>query len=347
MTATTLQSAVSDVMAAAGFSSEYRLHQLMGGANNQVFRVDVDGMNALLKVYFHHPDDRRDRLRAEFSFSTFAWERGVRWLPRPLASDPQNRLGLYEFIPGRPVASHEVTRDLVRQALHFYLEINRHTRHRSAQALPSASEACFSIADHLRCVERRLETLLAVEDASAVHREAMAFIRGELSEAWGDVLTLVRQRIRDAGLTIQEDLPIEDRCISPSDFGFHNALWRDATEVAFIDFEYAGWDDPAKMVCDFFCQPAVPVSLEHLDLATHTMASELADPTPFLHRVAWLMPVCRLKWCCILLNEFVPVGTARRRFAGGTEEADRRKAQQLQKARALLHGALSEWTVPS
>lgn len=347
MMATTLQSAVSDVMAAAGFSDEYRLHQLMGGANNQVFRVDVDGMNALLKVYFHHPDDLRDRLRAEFSFSTFAWEQGVRSLPRPLASDPQNRLGLYEFIPGRPVASHEVTRDLVHQALHFYLEVNRHKHHRDAQALPQASEACFSIADHLRCVERRLEALLAVEDASAIHREVGAFIRGELSAAWRDVLALVRQRARDAGLAIQEDIPTGERCVSPSDFGFHNALWTEAGEVAFIDFEYAGWDDPAKMVCDFFCQPAVPVSLEHLDLVTHTVASELANPTPFLHRVAWLMPACRLKWCCILLNEFVPVGTARRRFAGGTEDADRRKAQQLQKARALLHGTLSEWTVLS
>ena len=26
----------------------------------------------------------------------------------------------------------------------------------------------------------------------------------------------------------------------------------------FIDFEYAGWDDPAKTVCDFFCQPGLP-----------------------------------------------------------------------------------------
>ena len=25
----------------------------------------------------------------------------------------------------------------------------------------------------------------------------------------------------------------------------------------FIDFEYAGWDDPSKLICDFFCQPAV------------------------------------------------------------------------------------------
>ena len=31
----------------------------------------------------------------------------------------------------------------------------------------------------------------------------------------------------------------------------------------FIDFEYYGWDDPAKMIADFYLQPAVPVPYEY------------------------------------------------------------------------------------
>ena len=49
-----------------------------------------------------------------------------------------------------------------------------------------------------------------------------------------------------------------DRVVSPSDFGFHNALRTEDGRLAFLDFEYAGWDDPAKLVCDFELQPAVP-----------------------------------------------------------------------------------------
>src|SRR5258708_29751946 len=41
-------------------------------------------------------------------------------------------------------------------------------------------------------------------------------------------------------------------------FGFHNALLRPSQELCFLDFEYAGHDDPAKMVGDFFSQPAIP-----------------------------------------------------------------------------------------
>ena len=53
--------------------------------------------------------------------------------------------------------------------------------------------------------------------------------------------------------------------MSPSDFGFHNALATPGGRLVFIDFEYAGWDDPAKLANDFFCQPAVPVDARFYD----------------------------------------------------------------------------------
>ena len=55
----------------------------------------------------------------------------------------------------------------------------------------------------------------------------------------------------------------DDCCLSPSDFGFHNALVDDDGQVTFLDFEYAGRDDPAKLVSDFFCQPEIPVPLDY------------------------------------------------------------------------------------
>jgi len=50
-------------------------------------------------------------------------------------------------------------------------------------------------------------------------------------------------------------LPADETCLSPSDFGFHNALVDPSGALSFLDFEYAGRDDPAKPVSDFFCQP--------------------------------------------------------------------------------------------
>src|SRR5581483_2047702 len=115
-------------------------------------------------------------------------------------------------------------------------------------------------------------------------------------------------------------IPRAARCISPSDFGFHNALLKPDGKLCFIDFEYAGWDDPAKTVCDFFCQPSVPVDRKHLGRFVEGIIPGFQDPERLEQRIRALLPVYGIKWCCILLNEFLPVGKARRRFA--SEDCD-------------------------
>ena len=65
-----------------------RLDRLPGGKNNRVFRVTLaDGSDAVLKSYHVDARDNRDRLGAEWAFLKFAWARGVRTIPVPLAAD--------------------------------------------------------------------------------------------------------------------------------------------------------------------------------------------------------------------------------------------------------------------
>jgi len=151
MNAADFDNAVAALVAKAGLSLTHPPEQLVGGANNRVFRVRTDGKSTLLKAYFQHPDDKRDRLSAEFSFATFAWQSSVRCLPQPLACDPKNHLGLFEFVEGRRLLVAEVDQDAVKQALDFYTELNRYKDKLAAKALPIASEACFSLAGHLAC----------------------------------------------------------------------------------------------------------------------------------------------------------------------------------------------------
>jgi hypothetical protein len=51
-----------------GLFGDVTLERLSGGRNNQVFKMMTDGQKFLLKSYFVHPDDPRDRLGNEFSF---------------------------------------------------------------------------------------------------------------------------------------------------------------------------------------------------------------------------------------------------------------------------------------
>jgi len=338
-----LMPAIARLVAEAGLPGDFSLHSLPGGTNNQVFRVEVSGSCALLKVYFQHEQDPRDRLAAEYSFTSFAWDNGLRSLPQPIACDHENQLGLYEFVMGRQLLPHEITEGVAREALNFYTELNLYKQLPGAGALPKASEACFTIAEHLQCVQRRLENLMNMDASSEINRDAMHFISNRLLKDWSEVADSVRRQASELGQAIDIEIAPKDRCLSPSDFGFHNAILAPDGRLRFIDFEYAGWDDPAKMACDFFCQPALPVPQQFFNFFVGDVMLQQVNPQSLRQRILLLMPVYRLKWCCIILNDFLPVGSERRNYAINTFDQETRMRKQLNKAYAYLTKTRSEF----
>jgi thiamine kinase-like enzyme len=332
-----LSQIAASMMAEAGLQGDISLHALSGGANNRVFRVDGNEHSALLKAYFQHPNDPRDRLRAEFSFSRFAWEHNVRCIPQPLVCNPQHHLALYEFIPGRQLLPHEITKEVVQQALTFYQQLNKFKKSSEAESLPIASEAYFTIADHLAGVERRFQRLKQLDNSSTINREAIHFIQHEFLKVWYQVYNSAIQQVDKLELALDTLVKDGDRCLSPSDFGFHNAILTNDKTLRFIDFEYAGWDDPAKLGCDFFCQPALPVPFEYFNEFIERIVANLSVPELHHQRILLLLPVYQIKWCCIMLNDFLPTGNTRRHFAHHETNPEKRKATQLQKARSALH----------
>lgn len=321
----------------AGLGKTFNLIPIDGGHNNKVFRVNMAGSALLLKLYFHHPGDPRDRLKAEFSFYQFAWENGIRCLPRPILCDFKNKIGLYEFIDGRIISPEDMTQDFVLQALQFYHDLNRFKHQQKALELPIASECSFTIEGYFQKVEKRLSNLALMEETVRIHREAAKWVRQELYPTWIEIYQTAKKQIQDCHLDSSSEIVQEDRCISPSDFGFHNALLAPDGKIRFIDFEYSGWDDPTKLVCDFFCQPAVPVPMQYFESFTHLVAEKLAHPNHFLNRIQLLLPVHKIKWCCIIMDDFLPVDSRRRRFAARHKnDKDELKKCQLQKAQTVL-----------
>lgn len=328
--------AVTALLAHAGTPGEFALEPIAGGANNRVYRVETPSGPALLKAYFRHPADPRDRLGNEFGFLAFAWDNGVRSVPRPLARDDGEGLGLYEWIEGRHLTETDVGREAVHAAADLCGELNRHRERPQATRLGPASEACLTLASHLALVDRRLERLAAVEEP-----DVRAFAVDELGPFWSRARADLLAAAAARGLDPSRELRPAERCLSPGDFGFHNALARPGGEICFLDFEYAGWDDPAKLIANFFCMPELGAGMEHWEvfaagaLAAHTCAEAAEE------RARLVLPAHRARWACILLNEFLPTAAERRRFAFGAEETERRKAEQLAKARRALHGAVA------
>ena len=308
------------------------LTRLAGGRNNRVYRLETDnGPSLVLKLYFSDPRDARDRLGAEWNFITHAWSRGIRNLPEPLACDAAEHAGLFGFVQGRKLTASEVTQAHVDAAIDFVLASNKPPR----PALAPASEACFSLAEHIAMVERRVERLMML-DATAPHAdEAQRLVREELFPAWNAVKKRLKSNTVAAGLAMDHPLRPDECCLSPSDFGFHNALLDSEGQLTFLDFEYAGRDDPAKLVSDFFCQPEVPVPVNHHAHFIDRLAQWLSPDAATVARCRMLLDAYRIKWTCIILNDFLPLGSARRAFASETGRAIR-SADQLAKASAKI-----------
>jgi hypothetical protein len=165
--------------------------------------------------------------------------------------------------------------------------------------------------------------------------DAASFI-AELARFWHQLESSVIEVAQTEAIEIDLPLPSEDRCLSPSDFGFHNAIRSEAEGIRFIDFEYAGWDDPAKMVGDFFAQLAVPVPVSFFDEFVESALSAFANRVALRRRAELLRPVYQIKWCCIALNVFLPVHVARRKFANPDLDERSMKRVQLAKAKSLF-----------
>jgi hypothetical protein len=305
--------------------------RLSGGKNNRVFLVqDAAGARRVLKLYHVSVTDSRDRLGAEWRFIRYARSRAIDAVPEPLAMDRGDHAALYTFRPGRKLEPYNVTALHVDAALAFILALNRSPR--DLTGLSPGSEACFSLDDHLATVERRVVRLAHLDRFAPHGEDAVRLVAQELVPKWQRVKAYVAAAAgSDSGTPLAE----AGRIVSPSDFGFHNALVADGS-MSFIDFEYAGLDDPAKLVGDFFSVPEIPTPLASLDRFIDGLEHGLALGCGFGTRARLLIDAYRIKWACIILNDFMPLEETRRAFALGTDRAERCRAQ-IAKAAAILN----------
>lgn len=301
-----------------------------GGGNNRVFRVLAGGETLALKSY---PDDGdpRDRLGVEFSSLQFLKRHGVGAVPAAVASDPEKGFALYEWIEGNPIdAPGDADIDAV---LGFIEALIGLADKEEAKSLPLASEACLSAAELCRQVEDRLKRLTA-------GAEGYSDLAEFLTERFSPALETLRDRAGKSydqnGADFDKEIKPKARTLNPSDFGFHNALRTPDGTVVFLDFEYFGWDDPVKLVSDFLLHPGHALGQDAGEKFFRSAKALFANDPSFPWRLRALYPLYGLRWCLIMLAEFLPERMARRQMAGQHADPETARQDQLEKSRALL-----------
>lgn len=299
---------------------------LNGGANNRVYLLNFKNSKLILKHYFKDKNDLRKRLFAEFSFLTYADQNNISCVPKPIFCDEKLNIGIYSHLDGRKAIPSDVNDTTIKEAIAFFGLLNENKE--NGKHLPKASEGCFSIQEYFDIIEKRISILL---QETSQETEVGFFIKKDLLPTWQDVKQKTINNAAYLKLSIEDSLSLEELCITPSDFGLHNVIINNE-KIYFIDFEYAGWDDPAKTVCDFFCQPAIKISEDYFEIFNQKIAGSFKNPKKCLNRIKLVFPLCHVKWICIMLNIFINIGKKRRDFSNVEEQ----KQEQLRKAIALL-----------
>ncbi len=313
---------------------------LGGGRNSQVFLLNIPDRDPLVfKRYFVDPRDKRDRQGAEARALRFLAKEGVREAPRLLTLDTDRQASMLTYIQGEKIS--DPTAEHMDQAARFLvrlIELSGSEAAREAGFAP-ASEAFFSATEIVENIELRLSRLDAVDEQCPLCREFTDYLEGQLRPTFARYTATCATRLEQAGTPMDEEIPEPWRILSPSDFGLHNALVRADGGLSFFDYEYFGWDDPSKTLADFCLHPGMvlPDALCRRFLSGVLPALEALGYDR--RRAGALFPLFGIKWCCILLNEFVPRDLARRTFAetDRTEAHERVLTRQLDKARTMLN----------
>jgi Ser/Thr protein kinase RdoA (MazF antagonist) len=284
---------------------------MVGGTNNSVFRVEAERGRALLKISKPRSHDQRDRFGAEKDFYDLLEERALRGTPRRYVIDESLGVAVYEWIDGSPLERDISVKDLG-DAMDFLVSVQPDAGSGMERV---ASEACFSWPEHRHLIDSRLRVL---QSGTA---EVATFAREELVPFWGETAAKL-DRVEAADFSSGG----AQRLLSPGDFGFHNALRRPDGEIVFFDFEYAGWDDPAKTVADIFLQPERPVDLAHWDVFCEELWERAGLDRQFPRRASALLPLFGVKWACILLGS----------LSKGPEQPAGKIEAQVSKCRKVL-----------
>jgi len=301
------------------------------GGNNRIYQLVGEEQVFALKFYPAQEEDPRDRLGNEYGFLDFLAQSGLGNIPAPIIRDDTNSCALYSWVEGEPVK--EPTNDDVGALAWFLTGLQPLKRKPGAKALNPASAACFAPSAAFKQLEARLERL---EKAGGEQPALKRFLDVDFHPKVKEVTAQAKAALATNGIDPARDLSSDKLAISPSDFGFHNTLRNEAGGLSFLDFEYAGWDDPVKAVADAMLHPGSAMSEEQARLLHSKMIPVFAADNKFEARFEALYPVYALIWCLIILNEFLPERWTRRQLAGQEAELETVQAGQLEKAATLL-----------
>lgn len=307
---------------------------LTGGRNaiSQLWRT-AEGKPVVVKRPARKADG--DRITREFEAIQFLRNHRIRTVPSPVARC--GHLAVYEYETGRKVTLKSVTPGDIDRMTEFLVNLDRLSRTGEGLKYRPAREACLCPSEILNQIEKRQRLLSALPPEDAITESMQRLISGQFTEIKKAVISWVNEKGMSAGIQFELPLTPKQQTLSPSDFGFHNAVRKKDGSLVFVDFEYFGRDDPAKLISDTLLHPRMNLPRRLKQRFLSSILSGYGRGPGLARRVRVLYPLFGLKWSLILLNEFIPEMFYRRYRASGSRlDYTRSRKKQLSLSRQYM-----------
>lgn len=276
--------------------------QQSGGANNRVYLWQAPKNPVILKLYGKAAEGLPDRFVAETEFLQYANTVAHGYVPDFLDNDQNLRVVAMEFLDGPKFEVNDGPKLAdIRRAAEFLSFLNDDMDLARQSVSSPAAEGYLSLSQHAENIQGRVDSLGHRHLPSKFQNEAKVLI-SKVKKAWQVAGEKLNTSLSEGD--VADSLSKEFCCISPSDFGFHNAV-ATSKGTQFYDFEFAGWDDPTKAIVDFFLQPRIRVPQQHFSILQDAVASSIPIDI-LLPRAKVLNLILQVKWTTIVLAVLRP-----------------------------------------
>ena len=274
------------------------ISRIRKGRNNKVFLFKKKKEKIIIKKYKSIFSTKYSRFLTEKTFLEFLKKKKIYNVPKVICFDKKKKISYLTFIDGKPVK--RVKKNHLISCPNFLKKINFNTTYNNFK-FQNASDACLNIDDHVKTCQVRISKLFKkYKNNNNVDKKILFFLKNEIIPSFKTINIEVNKKF--SKVEMKKKLNKNNLILSPSDFGFHNIIYN-KNNLFFIDFEYAGWDDPLKLICDFFLNPDYSISkvdkIFFLNKFIHIFGKKLLN----IDILRLILKFHFLKWVCVILNQ--------------------------------------------
>ena len=298
-----------------------KIETIKSGRNNLVNKIYYKKKIYIYKKYSKHKGNgiKYSRYNNETFFINFLRKKKINNLPLLVATNSKTQENIFNYINGNKI--NKITKKDILQCVSFIKKINKGINKKKYLNIKKATEACFSIEDHIQTADSRISMLSKFQKNSRFYKKAKFFVNNTLRKKLDKEKKNIFKSLTKK--EISKKLGRKHLILSPSDFGFHNVIKKNK-KLFFFDFEYAGMDDPVKLISDFICQPDYRLNKNQSFFFYKNILKIFPYRKEIERRFKAVINVHRIKWCCVILSEILNKNYfERRKFARSKVNMDK------------------------